>query len=39
VLGKSTDIVTMRQGLETVAVAEAVLESARTGRTVDLPEG
>jgi len=39
VLGKSTDIVTMRQGLETVAVAEAVLASASSGRTVDLPEG
>jgi predicted dehydrogenase len=39
VLGKSTDIVTMRQGLETVAVAEAVLQAASTGRTVDLPEG
>jgi len=39
VLGKSTDVVTMRQGLETVAVAEAVLASASSGRTVDLPEG
>jgi predicted dehydrogenase len=39
VLGKNTDIVTMRQGLETVAVAEAVLQAASTGRTVDLPEG
>ena len=39
VLGKSSDIVTMRQGLETVAVAEAVLQAASTGRTVDLPEG
>jgi UDP-N-acetylglucosamine 3-dehydrogenase len=39
VLGKSSDIVTMRQGLATVAVAEAVLEAAKTGRTVDLPEG
>ena len=38
VLGKSNEIVTMRQGLATVAVAEAVLESAFTGRTVDLPE-
>jgi len=38
VLGKSSDIVTMRQGLATVAVAEAVLEAAKTGRTVDLPE-
>ncbi|MGN6245907.1 MAG: Gfo/Idh/MocA family protein [Motilibacteraceae bacterium] len=36
VLGKESDIVTMRQGLATVAVAEAVLESARDGRTVDL---
>jgi len=39
VLGKSNEIVTMRQGLATVAVAEAVLEAASTGRTVDLPEG
>jgi predicted dehydrogenase len=39
VFGKSSDIVTMRQGLATVAVAEAVLEAAETGRTVDLPEG
>lgn len=36
VLGKETDIVTMRQGLATVAVAEAVIESARLGRSVDL---
>jgi len=36
VLGKSTDIVTMRQGLATVAVAEAVLTSATTGTTVAL---
>lgn len=36
VLGKDADIVTMRQGLATVAVAEAVLQSANTGRTVDL---
>ena len=34
VLGKDTDIVTMRQGLATVAVAEAVLRSANTGTTV-----
>jgi UDP-N-acetylglucosamine 3-dehydrogenase len=34
-LGKDADIVTMDQGLETVRVTEAVLESARTGRTVD----
>jgi predicted dehydrogenase len=39
VLGKSNDIVTMRQGLATVAVAAAVLEAAKSGRTVDLPEG
>jgi predicted dehydrogenase len=36
VLGKDSDIVTMRQGLTTVAVAEALLESAKTGRTVDV---
>lgn len=34
VLGKDNDIVTMRQGLATVEVAEAVIESARTGETV-----
>jgi hypothetical protein len=28
----------MRQGLATVAVAEAVLRAASTGTTVDLPE-
>jgi UDP-N-acetylglucosamine 3-dehydrogenase len=33
VLGKETDIVTMRQGLATVAVAEAVLASAVGGTT------
>jgi UDP-N-acetylglucosamine 3-dehydrogenase len=36
VLGMQADIVTMRQGLATVAVAEAVFESARLGRSVDL---
>jgi predicted dehydrogenase len=36
VLGMDADIVTMRQGLATVAVAEAVLESAQEGRSVDL---
>ncbi|HEX3002623.1 MAG TPA: Gfo/Idh/MocA family oxidoreductase [Angustibacter sp.] len=39
VLGKDADIVTMRQGLATVAVAEAVIESARTGRTTDVGQG
>ena len=34
VLGKETDVVTMRQGLATVAVAEAVLRSAAEGVTV-----
>ena len=38
VLGKDSDIVTMRQGLATVAVAEAVLRSAATGTTVDVAE-
>jgi predicted dehydrogenase len=36
VLGLKSDIVTMRQGLETVAVAEAILESSSTGRTCDV---
>lgn len=36
VLGKDTDVVTMEEGLRTLAVAEAVLESARTGATVAL---
>ena len=36
VLGKEADIVTMEQGLTTVAVAEAMIESASTGTTVDL---
>jgi len=37
VLGKSMDIVTMRQGLATVAVAEMVITSAREGRVVEAP--
>jgi UDP-N-acetylglucosamine 3-dehydrogenase len=36
VLGRPADIVTMRQGLATVAVAEAVIESARLGQSVDI---
>lgn len=36
ILGKPADIVTMRQGLATVAVAEAVIESATTGHTISL---
>jgi UDP-N-acetylglucosamine 3-dehydrogenase len=38
VLGMPADIVTMDQGLVTVAVAEAMIESARTGSTVALQE-
>jgi predicted dehydrogenase len=34
VLGRDSDIVTMSQGLTTVAVAEACLESANSGQTV-----
>jgi len=34
--GASASIVTMRQGLATVEVAEAVLLSAREGRTIEL---
>ena len=37
VLGKDSDIVTLEQGMTTVVVAEAVIESARTGKTVDIP--
>jgi len=36
VLGTASDIVTMAEGVATVRVAEAVLESAASGRTVDL---
>ncbi|GGL29788.1 Gfo/Idh/MocA family oxidoreductase [Phycicoccus endophyticus] len=37
-LGRGADIVTMRAGLRTVRVAEAVLESARSGATVSLDD-
>jgi UDP-N-acetylglucosamine 3-dehydrogenase len=36
VLGRDADIVTMEQGLTTVVVAEAMIESANTGTTIDL---
>ncbi|AKT50874.1 Gfo/Idh/MocA family protein [Arsenicicoccus sp. oral taxon 190] len=36
VLGKESDIVTMEQGLATVRVAEAMIESARTGQVITL---
>lgn len=36
VLDKQSQIVTMREGVRTVAVAEAVLRSAQTGRSVDV---
>jgi len=36
VLGQPADIVTMRQGVRTVYVAEAVLEAASSGRVVEL---
>jgi UDP-N-acetylglucosamine 3-dehydrogenase len=36
VLGKDADIVTLQQGMITVVVAEAAIESARTGRTIRL---
>jgi predicted dehydrogenase len=38
VLGVRNDIVTLRDGLRTIAVAEAVLESAATHTTVGVPE-
>ena len=36
VLGRGADIVTMKQGLQTVLVAEAMIESARSGGTVNV---
>ncbi len=36
VLGKSEEIVTMREGLATVRVADACILAAREGRTVEL---
>jgi UDP-N-acetylglucosamine 3-dehydrogenase len=36
VLGTSDDIVTMREGLATVTVADACIRAAREGRTIDL---
>lgn len=35
VLGKSSDVVTMEEGLRTLAVVEGVIESARTGQVVE----
>jgi predicted dehydrogenase len=35
-VGRDADIVTLEQGLLTVAVAEAMIESAATGSTVHL---
>ena len=37
VRGESTDVVTLREGLRTVEVSVAVLESAELGVTVDVP--
>lgn len=39
VLGTGNDVVTMAQGTRTVAVAEALLESAATGTTIAVPTG
>jgi UDP-N-acetylglucosamine 3-dehydrogenase len=36
VLGRGSDIITMRAGMSTVAVADACITSAREGRTIDL---
>lgn len=38
VLGRPSDIVTLRHGVATVAVAQACLESSRLGRTVELAD-
>ena len=37
VLGKPTKFVTLREGLTVLSVAEAVLESAKTKRTIEMP--
>ena len=37
VLGKPAEIVTMQQGLRTVVVAEAIIESSKTSTTVTIP--
>jgi predicted dehydrogenase len=36
ILGKDSDIVTMRQGVATVVVAEAMLKSASEGVTISI---
>jgi len=38
VLGRESSVVTMREGMRTVAVADACLRAAREGRTIDLSE-
>lgn len=38
VLGKSDEIISMREGMETVRVAEACLQSARESRTIQVSE-
>ncbi|GAA4706398.1 Gfo/Idh/MocA family oxidoreductase [Nocardioides conyzicola] len=38
IVGLSSDIITMREGMATVAVADACLLSAREGRSIDLTE-
>lgn len=38
VLGRSSDVITMREGMETVRVAEACLRSARESVTIDVSE-
>ena len=39
VLGKSTNFVTLREGLTVLSVAEAVLESAANKTTIEMPSG
>ena len=38
VLGLPSEIITMREGMETVRVAEACLQSAQSSRTIDVSE-
>ncbi len=39
VLGTAAEIVTMREGMRTVMVADAAIRAAREGRTIDLAQG
>jgi predicted dehydrogenase len=39
VLGRPSNVITMREGMTTVRVADACIEAARSGRTIELNQG